>query len=266
MSEAQAAATGAEAENTEVVEAEATATPQDAFEAVAREGGWLPKEEFAGRPDAWLEPKDFVLNAAKILPHLTRDLREARGEIKEMKRDFKAFGKFHTEAVQREHARALREIEERLDQAHASNDLQGVHDAADDLAELKAAAAAQPAKSEEQAKSDAVFEEWAEKNKWYGSDEEMTREANIIGAGLFSAGVTGEKQVAEVDRRIRKMFPERFKNPNRDQAAAVESGGTAPRKTGKTRSDLPPNARETMDRWVKQGLVTEAQYLKDYQW
>jgi hypothetical protein len=85
----------------------------------------------------------------------------------------------------------------------------------------------------------------------------------------MAEGMNGKALAREVDARLREEFPHKYakaENPNRSSAAAVEGAGSPAKPRGKSRSDLPAEARATMDRWVKQGLVTEAQYLKDYQW
>lgn len=251
----------------EVVAAEpAAAEVLSNVEEAARAGGWLPKDEYQGPPDKWLDAPHFVLKAAEILPNVTRDLREARNEIREVKKTLKEFGEYHSQTAQREYQRALTEIEGRLSVATATNDAQGVRDAAEDLADLKAQAKRAPT---ETSAADPLFVAWQEANAWYGTDEDLTRATNRIAQQAFDDGYTRKAQLVEVDRRLREEFPAKFakaENPNRRNAAAVEGGTTPVRRTGKSRSDLPANARETMDRWIKQGLVTEAQYLKDYPW
>ena len=69
---------------------------------------------------------------------------------------------------------------------------------------------------------------------------------------------------------MKLKFPDRFKNVRRQAPALVEgaSGGSipassAPKKFGA--SDLSPLERTEMQRLVKQGVLTEADYLRDIQ-
>jgi hypothetical protein len=142
----------------------------------------------------------------------------------------------------------------------------GVREATDELIELRTEAkeAAQhtagPAQNED-------FEAWREANPWFGKDKAMTAACGAIGQEVLDEGYTGKAQIKEVDRRIREAFPEKFAkptNPNRFGAQAVEGAGAPARRAGKSRSDLPADARATMDRWIKEGLITEAEYLKDF--
>ena len=87
----------------------------------------------------------------------------------------------------------------------------------------------------------------------------------MVADELERAGVQGAAQLAEVAKRMKAEFPHKFENANRRTPAAVE-GSTPTRKPGKTRADLPPEARTAMDKWVKQGLLTEKQFLGDYSW
>lgn len=93
----------------------------------------------------------------------------------------------------------------------------------------------------------------------------MTAAANAVANELEQSGVKGAEQLAEVAKRMRAEFPHKFENANRKTPAAVE-GSTPTRKAGKCASDLPPEARAQMQKWVKSGLLTEKQFLADYQW
>ena len=75
----------------------------------------------------------------------------------------------------------------------------------------------------------------------------------------------GREFLDEVTKRVKKLYPEKFMNSNRNRPSPVE-GTTAPKSTkmGKSFNDLPPEAKDACMKFEKQGLVTREQYLKEY--
>lgn len=76
---------------------------------------------------------------------------------------------------------------------------------------------------------------WVEKNKWFGQDEVMTMGAMAINNQLENEGfdVGSEEYYTEVDRRIRKEFPQKFtessvkSKPQQKVASAGRVAGNA---------------------------------------
>lgn len=81
---------------------------------------------------------------------------------------------------------------------------------------------------------DAKAESWAEKNEWFGSDEVMTNGAFAIHGQLKREGfdLSSDEYYDELDRRVRKEFPHKFRKPqvNTD----VDAPGVAPATRGST--------------------------------
>jgi hypothetical protein len=66
------------------------------------------------------------------------------------------------------------------------------------------------------ARPDPKAESWAEKNEWFGSDRVMTHAAFGIHSELAEEGfdLTSDEYYDELDKRIRKEFPHKFKKPS----------------------------------------------------
>ena len=81
---------------------------------------------------------------------------------------------------------------------------------------------------------DPKAETWAEKNEWFGQDAVMTNGAFAIHGQLKEEGfdLSSDEYYDELDRRIRKEFPHKFKKPqvNTD----VDAPGVAPATRGST--------------------------------
>lgn len=94
--------------------------------------------------------------------------------------------------------------------------------------------AVQPQAFQAPAQFDPKAESWAEKNEWFGSDEVMTNGAFAIHGQLKREGfdLSSDEYYDELDRRIRKEFPHKFRKPqvNTD----VDAPGVAPATRGST--------------------------------
>ena len=230
----------------------------------ARDMGWRPKEEFKGDESRWVDAETFVKKGEEILPILKANAKKTEAELAALKKDVAEFRKFHSETEKRAYARALRDLEERQAEAVEANDLKSVRAITREITDLSKNVqtddGGNPYKTPDHAKT---LNQWKGENPWFQSDTVMTAAADAIASELEASGVTGADQLAEVAKRIRAEFPHKFQNERRSAPAAVESS-TTPRKAGKSAADLPPEARAQMNKWIKSGLLTEKQFLKDY--
>jgi hypothetical protein len=195
---------------------------------------------------------------------LERALEKANAEIAEMQGTFRDFRDHHAETEQRAYQRAL---EDWLEEAAGAGDVEGVKAATLEIASLQQAADKGPAGDAAQPLDRGMFDDFVAANPWFEDEPVMRGAALALAERLHTQGLTEpEAQLAEVARRIRMEFPHRFENPRRRQAAAVEGAPGARRSVRGTYADLPPEARAACDRFVKQGLLTRDQFVKDYKW
>ena len=70
-----------------------------------------------------------------------------------------------------------------------------------------------------------------------------------------------------VEGRVRKLYPDKFRNPNKDRPSAVE--GRASTTASKSKEDdnssypLTDDERRVMMSFVRQGIMTKDEYIKD---
>ena len=85
---------------------------------------------------------------------------------------------------------------------------------------------------------------WADKNQWFGQDEEMTSFAYGYHQKLVKSGVspTSEEYYEKIDTRMRQVFPENFQDDGgrtqKRSVVAPPSRSRAPRKVRLTNSQL----------------------------
>jgi hypothetical protein len=90
---------------------------------------------------------------------------------------------------------------------------------------------------------DPKAEQWAEENEWFGSDEVMTNGTFAVHNQLEREGsdLSSDEYYDELNRRIRKEFPHKFKKPQVN--TNVDAPGVAPATRGLT---VGQNGRRTI--------------------
>lgn len=243
-------------------------------EAKAREMGWKPKDEWEGDDSNWMDADKFVERNERIKERADgiakAEISRLQREVKELSDTIVEFRDYYSKVEQKAQERALAELKRKQREAVETGDT-AAFDAVDREIEGMAKDVASPEKKAPDSPDDApAFREFVSRNDWYNDDIRMTAAANRYGPELVRTKGYGPNDPAlyeEVERLVREEFPDKFGNPARKRAAAVESGNTGPgNKRGgkKGYADLPPEAKASCDKFVKQKLLTKEQYIKDY--
>ena len=259
-----------------------TAGANDAVESKARRMGWKPEDEWQGAPpkDGFRTAEQFIEHGEAELPilrernsKLNADLAATNSRLDEMTGTLTEFKEHHAKTEERVYKRAKQDLQDKQRQAVADGDDKAFEAAAKKIDELDddAAKATEMAKTPAKATPDdtRVFDAWVGDNAWYGDDMEMSVYADGIAAHVSKKSqATGRPYYDAIAAEVKKKFPDRFGNPNRNQAQTVESGGrmAVGGKRGKAYTDLPSDAKAACDRFVKQGLLTKAEYDAEYEW
>jgi len=96
---------------------------------------------------------------------------------------------------------------------------------------------------QQQKAPDPKAQEWAEDNKWFGNDRAMTYTAMSFHDDLVAEGfdATSDEYYNEIDRRIRKEFPQKFEDqskPRQTVASAVRKSASGRRTVKLTPSQV----------------------------
>ena len=239
----------------------------DPNEAKARAQGWVPKEDFRGDAERWIDAKSFVERGETILPIMRERNERLEKEIRGMKESFKEFSEFHRQTEERTYQRALKEIEQRKLAAVGNADTAEYQNAELERVELEKS---KPIPKAEKADEPPELQEFQTSNPWYGIDQELTNEADALGGAYTKQGIPYSKMLEKVQETIKKLHPEKFTNIRRDNVSSVESvsSETGLPKKGNSRAyeNLPAEAKAQCDKWIKSGLLTKEQYVRDYEW
>jgi hypothetical protein len=263
---------------------EATAPGLDPeIEAEAIREGWQPKDKFRGRESDWVDAETFMKQAHAVRPilkrnneRLTRELNEARKELNELKLTTSEFATEFAKMRENAYKRAIGDLKAQRREALKEDNLELVDDLEERIDSLKdeqakkAGPAPAPAPKPAAEPDLTEFREWQKENPWYDEEKEPdlfdAAEAVALRLRRNRKDLTGRPFMDEVVKQVRAKFPDKFENPRRKSAPHEGGGNRGEGKRGKTYSDLPPEAKATCDRWVKNGLMTKEAYVDAYEW
>lgn len=254
------------------------------YESEARAQGWVGQDEFRGRESDWVDAETFVKRGREILPivrknneKLLKELQEARKIAEEARETAKEFQKFQKEQYDRkakELEAQLATLKEARRDAINSGDgdrvvqLEEAQEALrDELNEAKAASKV-TAPPPNDNKPDESLQAWLNKNDWFGVDKRTTGIANGLGEALRAENpnLVGQAFLDKLDEELAATLPEKFGKKKTVNPMDGMSGSAAgrPSKGKQSYDSLPADAKAACDRFVKQGLMTKEDYVKDY--
>lgn len=232
-----------------------------AFDVEAREMGWRPKEEFRGDESRWVDAETFVKRGHEVLPLVKAENKRLKREIDEIKATMQEFKAHHATVKQRAYDDAVVALRKMQSDAVTRGDGDAFAQISAEMENLTAEVAKQPAPSG----PDPTFLSWKDQNPWYGTDPDMTRMADTLGQGLRSMNpnADGVEILKAVEVDIRNAFPHKF-SQKRSTSSVDGAGRPEDRGGKKSYNALPQDAKAACDRFVKQGVMTKEQYVKEY--
>lgn len=246
-------------ENTQEQNVEQTAPEYTEIEQRALDMGWKPKESFEGDPEAFIDAGEFVRRQP-----LFDKISSSSREVKELRKALEAFKLHYSTVKETEYKRALEQL--KAARAEAVSDADGARFAALD-AEVKSVEGQMEVLKE--AKEVPVtpevhpeFEAWTRQNRWYNETKYMREFADEVGQQLHRQGLSPKEVLAKVSEAVKKEFPQKFTNPNKEAAPNVGSSTRAPAKGKDIESTLTQDERNIMNTLVRGGHMTKEAYLE----
>lgn len=229
----------------------------------AMDMGWRPQEEWNGEPEDFIDAGEFVRRKP-----LFDKIEAASKEAKNTRKTLEAFKDHYQKVRETEYARAISDLTAQAKEAR----LEGEHGLAEDIKERREVIEAERDAFIEEQKNLTVetatnpaFEQWVSRNSWYQSQPHMKVFADNVGNQLNARGVSLDKVLVEVEKAVKKEFPNKFRNPNRDSAPSVEGPSIKKGDKGGSLDDsfLSDQDRQFMNRFVRDGVMTKEEYIKD---
>jgi len=231
------------------------------IEQKAMDSGWVPEDEWEGDKSQWRPAKEFLDRG-----ELFHKIDDQNRNIKELKRALDDMKRHHNSVRETEYARALQSLKDQKKTALEEGDADSVVRIDDqiDLVRDEQTKLKQTNVTEEHGSSEPApeFVAWTARNTWYKNDTNMQTWADGIGRNLAAAGMKPDNVLKEIEKQVKDVFPNKFRNVNRDKPGAVEGSSN---KGGKTNGSfvLSDDERRVMQRFVRSGVMTEAEYIKD---
>lgn len=229
------------------------------IETRAMEMGWKPKEQFSGNEDDFIDAKEFVRRQPLF------DKIEAQSkQLKTLTRTLNELKEHYTKVNEAAYDRAIAVMRAERKEALSAGDGDRfeqlddqIKEAEEQKRELDALRTTTPVEPEVHPE----FVSWKTRNKWYDSVGYMRVFADQVGVRLHQQGLEPAAVLAEVEKAVKKEFPDKFKNPNKDTAPNLEKGGNST-KGGKESVELTDVERKIMNDFVRQNIMTKEEYIK----
>ncbi len=265
-------------EGEEIPEESKAEEQEPSIEETARTDGWRPKEEWDGDPDEWVDAKEFVARKPfyKAISKLNKDNKRLKDTQAEMRKHYEQV----REAARKE---ALEELRAEFEAASEGHDVKKAIEVHKEIEKLEKEVEVENTSSP----PNEVFNEWVAQNDWYVKDKELSEEASTYGFGLYqkwqarhNGAEPGPEDVAQiyesVSKFIKKAYPDKFKNGNRERPSTVDSGTRTPSRTTEQKNNklptfnsLPEDTKVVYRKLVKSernphGFLSHEEFMKDY--
>jgi hypothetical protein len=232
------------------------------IEVRAMEMGWRPKTEFNGNEDDFVDAKEFVGRKPLF------DKLDAQGRhLKVVSRALEQLKTHYTMVNEAAYERALADLKTSRREALTNGDgdkFEQLDDQIKLVEEQKQQL--QAVKQNTNVQENVVhpeFQSWKSRNQWYDTVPYMRNYADTVGVQFNQQGMTPSEVLKKVEEAVRKEFPNKFHNANKDAAPHVESAVKTGVKSNKAESQLSDIERKMMNDLVRAGVLTKDKYLAD---
>lgn len=229
----------------------------------AMEMGWRPKEEYNGDEENFIDAKEFVRRKPLF------DKIEHQGkQIKAVTKALEALKTHYTRVEEAAVQKAISQMKAQRKEALANGDGDSFELIDDEIKKAESSLA-----QIEKAREIPLVEEevvnpewnaWQSRNSWYNTTPHMKVFADQVGATLAQRGMAPAEVLKEVEKAVRKEFPQKFTNPNKASAPDVDSGGGKPKTVNKADDGfMNEQEKKVMNDLVRTGVLTKEKYISD---
>ncbi len=227
----------------------------DPIEAIAKDIGWTPKDEFKGDPEAWKPADEFIRTGRDVQRTLAKDLKALKSNMENMSRTSATL--LQAQLADRDAYWASQ---------HQSAVEQGDYQAVDYAQQQRNAVQQEYARTTRPVVTNEAAE-FAERNKgWFQKDPLATRRAFEITETYAQAGRSAGEQLEAAEKQVRKEFPELFSNA-KPPPSVNGNGSRTTSLSGRKKGlhDMPAEAQAVAKDMVERGVIpTVDTYVSHY--
>lgn len=224
----------------------------------AIEQGWKPKDQFEGAEEDFIDAAEFVRRG-----ELFSKIEHQSKELKMVRQALDALKVHHTKVAENEYNRALKTLQAERKQARVDGEFEKADAIDEQIDEIKAEKEQVIASVPQVQELNPEFVQWTEKNSWYNDNKVMRAAADKIGLDYARQGHNPSEVLKMVEKDIRSEFPHKFTNAARERPNAVASASRGSQSVQRTTATLDDVERDAMRKFVRSGVMTEAQYLAE---
>lgn len=230
----------------------------------AMEMGWRPKEEFQGDEDDFIDAKEFVRRKP-----LFEKIETQSKQIKAVSKALEALKVHYTRVEEAAVQKAIDTMKLQRKAALSEGDGDQFELLDDEIKKAEGQLAQiEQVKKQPLVEEEVVHPEWQQftsRNPWYNTTGYMKAYADQVGAELAQKGLAPAEVLKQVEQAVRKEFPQKFTNPNKESAPDVDSSrkNTTSSRRAEDESWLSEQDRKVMNDLVRQKVMTKEKYLAD---
>jgi hypothetical protein len=251
--------------------------PALTIEEIASQLGWKPDhtgENFVDAATYILRSKEIQNSMKDHNKDLKNQLQNLQGSVDALKEHNERVYKAELSRMEGEIARLKKEKRAAIETA----DVDKVDELEQEISSLEKNLNAPKPKAP--ASTNPIYDEWVKDNSWYLTNNEMAAYADTVAQQY--AGAPLDRLYPLVRQKVAEVFPEQFQqaapaqpgtlaNSGKPLAKPKPVGPASPVEGGKkggqnksfTKADLTPDQISIMNQFVKSGIMTEEQYIKD---
>lgn len=248
---------------TENIEATGEQAPEySPVELKALEMGWRPQEEYDGDIEDFVDAKEFVGRKP-----LYDKIAATSKQLKNISQAVEALKLHNGKVEEAGYQRALKDLKTERKQALVDGDADRFDSLDDEIKTVERQVDVIRVEQtrpliQEEVPAHPEFQSWQNKNQWYSSVKYMRSFADELGGRLANT-MSPTDVLKEVEKAVRKEFPQKFVNPNKGDAPDVNS----PRNNGRSPKaesiEMSEQEVSIMNKFVRQGVMTKAEYIAD---
>lgn len=249
---------------TDAVNETGTEVPGEALSPTQQEAlsqGWVPKEEFEGDAEKWVDAGEFIRRG-----ELFRKIESQSKELKDVRKALAELAKHNSKIREVEYQRALDALKQEKKNALSEGDADRVVDLDEKIDLVKT----QQRQDQQASAREVVPQEmhpelknWINRNGWYETTSSMRGWADARGVELAQEGKSPNEVLTALEKEVKTRFPEKFHNPNRDRAAAVEPPARQRASKADAEYELSDVEKQVMNTLIRQGVMTKEKYIAD---
>ena len=233
-------------------------SPED----LARQSGWVPKEDYRGNPNTWVDCDEFNRRAP-----LFEKINEKNKQIDKLTHRLDLVVDHMKSVEQSTRDKTIQELKEQQRQTVEDGDADAYDKIGETIEEIEKQEEPNIDKVDEVKTVDKPTDEappavkaFAARNDWFEKDAKMTRYMLAATEDMVrTRGLHLEEAIELAEAEVKQVFAAKFKNPNKDKPSAVLSGNREIRPKGKAISDLTSEQKTV---WYSlKGTMSEEEFL-----